>query len=105
MGERAATIIYTNMVLAIFNMIPIYPLDGGRILQETIHILKGKEKAYQITNNIAKVVIIILTIITSIVILYIHNIAFLVILSYLWYLVVRNEKRYQIKKKIYELLN
>ena len=27
------TIIYSNMIVAIFNLIPIYPLDGGRILK------------------------------------------------------------------------
>lgn len=107
--ERASlqiqTIVYANLLLAIFNLLPIYPLDGGRILQEIIHMIKGKEKAYEVVNYIAKVTTIILTIVTSILILYIHNIAFVIILSYLWYLVIKNEQNYQMKKRIYELLN
>lgn len=90
------------MLLAIFNLLPIYPLDGGRILQEIIHIKKGKEESYKITNLVSKITVIILTIIESIVILYIHNIAFIIILIYLWFLVIKNEKQYSIKKKIYE---
>ena len=46
--------------------------------------------------------VIILTIITSISILYIHNIAFVIILTYLWYLSIQNEKTYTLKKKVYE---
>lgn len=104
MPLQMQNIIYANLLLAIFNLLPIYPLDGGRILQEIIHMIKGKEKAYEVVNYIAKVTVIILTIITSILILYIHNIAFLVILGYLWYLVIKNEQSYQMKKRIYELL-
>lgn len=84
---------------------PIYPLDGGRILQEVIHIKKGKEESYKITNSVSKITIIMLTIIESIVILYIHNIAFIIILIYLWILVIKNEKQYSIKMKIYEQIN
>ena len=32
------TIIYANLMLAIFNLLPIYPLDGGRIVKEIINI-------------------------------------------------------------------
>ncbi len=98
-------IIYANLLLAIFNLLPIYPLDGGRILQEIIHIKKGREKTYKITNLVSKATVIILTIATSIIILYIHNLAFLVILSYLWYLVIKNEQNYRIKKKLYKLIS
>lgn len=99
---QGAQVIYANLLLAIFNLLPIYPLDGGRILQEIIHIQKGRQKAYEITNYVAKVTIVFLTIITSIVILYIHNIAFIIIIAYLWYLVIKHDKIYRIKKQIYE---
>lgn len=64
----------------------------------------GREKAYEIINTTSKVMIVLLTIITSITILYIHNIAFVIILAYLWYLVITNEKRYMMKKRIYEVV-
>lgn len=49
--------------------------------------------------------VILLTILTSITILYIHNIAFIIILAYLWYLNIQNEKTYKLKKKVYETIN
>lgn len=99
------TIIYSNLLLIIFNLLPIYPLDGGRILREVIHIFKGRKVAYQRSNFISFTTVIILTIIASISILYIHNIAFLIILAYLWYLVIKNKKEYEFYEKALELVN
>lgn len=99
------TMIYANFLLAIFNLLPIYPLDGGRILKEIMQLKFGLEKAYEITNKTANIMIIILTVIASIAILYIHNIAILLILGYLWYLVIKNNRWYQFKKSIYRRLN
>ena len=96
------TIVYANLLLAIFNLLPVYPLDGGRILKEMVHILKGKEKSYEIVNTVSKATVITLTVIASIAILSIHNIALLLILAYLWYLMIQNEKRYHMKKVMYE---
>ena len=35
-------IFYANLLIAIFNLLPIYPLDGGRILQGILHIFFWK---------------------------------------------------------------
>lgn len=97
-------IIYTNLIIGIFNLIPIYPLDGGRILKGILHINIGKQKAEKYINIISKITVTILTIIASILILHVHNIAFILICMYLWYLILKEDKKYQQRKKIYEAL-
>ena len=36
--EMKELIMYVNILIAIFNLLPIYPLDGGRILKSILHI-------------------------------------------------------------------
>lgn len=94
-------IIYSNILIAIFNLIPIYPLDGGRIIKGILHILYGREESYEYINKISNICISLLTAVSSIAILYWKNIAILLILGYLWYLVIVENKKYKNKKEIY----
>ncbi|MEM1107265.1 MAG: site-2 protease family protein [Planctomycetota bacterium] len=41
-----------NMALLIFNMMPIYPLDGGQILQSILWFFMGRAKSLRITAGI-----------------------------------------------------
>ncbi len=104
-GISRELIIYSNILIAIFNLIPIYPLDGGRIINEILHIFLGRRDAYKYTNIISNLTISITTAITSIVILKIKNIAILIILAYLWYLVIKENRRYKNKLKIYKKID
>lgn len=97
-------IIYSNLLLILFNILPILPLDGGRILKGILHINFGKDKAEKYTCNISFVLLIILTAISSIVILYFKNIAIFLAIIFLWILYMKEEKVYQNRKKIYELI-
>lgn len=101
-GINRNLVIYSNILIAIFNLIPIYPLDGGRITKGILHILFGRREAYRYSNMISNVTISVLTAITSIIILNLKNIAILLILAYLWYLVISENKKYRTKQKIYE---
>ena len=94
-------IIYSNILIFIFNLIPIYPLDGGRILKEIIHIYSGIHQSYIITNKVSNVSAIILTVISSVIILIYKNIAILFIIIYLWILVINENKEFAIKMKIW----
>ncbi len=97
-------IIYANLIICIFNLIPIYPLDGGRIIYYTLYIIKGKMKSMHITNQISNILIILLTAISSIVIYYYKNIAILFILIYLWTIVIIENRKYEMKNTIYKIL-
>lgn len=78
--------IYTNIILAIINLIPIYPLDGGRILKSIICVLYGIRKSYTFIDYISNIAIIILLLASSILILYFKNIGILVGICYLMYI-------------------
>ena len=97
-------IIYSNFLIAMFNLIPIYPMDGGRFLNELLKIFVGNKKAYKITYITSKTILIILTAMSSIAILYIHNIAIVIILAYLWYLEIIEIRRYNRRKNIERLV-
>ena len=97
-------IIYTNLIIRIFNLIPIYPLDGGRIIKNILHIKIGLKKSYKYTKIIANLSIIILTIFSSMAILYLKNISIVLILIYLWGIVIIQNKKYESKMNIYKML-
>lgn len=59
-------LIYANILVFIFNMLPIYPLDGGRIFKNISYILFGKISALEITNVISNIIAIVLTLLRHI---------------------------------------
>lgn len=98
------TIIYANLLITIFNLIPIYPLDGGRILKGILHIVFGNWKSKKYISEISIIFMILLTAISSIGIYYFQNIAILFIVLYLWALVVKEYIIYRKKLNIYNLI-
>lgn len=100
--EKSLIIIYTNFLIMIFNLLPIYPLDGGRILKGILHINLGKRKAEKCVNNISKITVILITSMSSIFILYFQNISIVLIDFYLWYLVLKEDLRYKKRKEFIE---
>ncbi len=98
-------VVYTNLIIIIFNCIPIYPLDGGRILMSIIHILRGKRKSETIINIISLVVMICITFISSILIYTYQNIAIFIIIVFLWCIYILEDFRYKKRMKIYKLID
>ena len=99
---KSMLIIYTNFLIMIFNLVPIYPLDGGRILKGILHITFGKRKSEKYINTISKITVIIIIAISSILILYIQNISIFLIDIYLGYLVIKEDLKYKNREEIYK---
>lgn len=97
-------IVYSNILIGIFNLIPIYPLDGGRILKGIIRSKFSGIKSEELINKISNLTIILLTTISSIAILYFKNLAIFFILVYLWMIVIKENRKHSMKKKIYNVL-
>lgn len=98
-------LIYSNIVLILFNLLPIYPLDGGRIIKSMLHIIGGKKKAEKYINRISFLCIMLLTILASVLIYKVENISIFIIVIFLWCIFLKEDLVYQRKNKIYDLLD
>lgn len=101
LGSRYDVIVYSNILIGVFNLLPIYPLDGGRILKCILQIFCGLKNSIVYTNKISNISIILITAISSICIYYYKNLAILFIVVYLWILVLIENKRYNMKMNLY----
>ena len=102
--KHTEIIIYINLLIGFFNLIPIYPLDGGRIVKEILCITSGKRTALKLTNIISNVTIILLTVLSSILILIVKNIAIFFAIMFLWGLVIKENRKYSMIKKMYVMI-
>ena len=98
-------VVYINLLIILFNILPIYPLDGGRILKGLIHIIKGKRKAEKYINSISFVTMILITVLSSLVIFYFKNISIVVIVVFLWIVFILEDIKYKKRIKIYKLID
>lgn len=98
------TLIYVNILIFIFNMMPIYPLDGGRILKNILYIFFGKLKALQIINVVSKIIAFILTFLIVFISIFYKNISYIFVLIYIWIIVIKASKICNMKIKMYKIL-
>ena len=97
-------IIYTNLLLIMFNLLPIYPLDGGRILKGFLYIKYGKVKAEKFINNVSFVTTMLITLVSSFAILFFENIAIFLGVVYLWGLTLKSDREFKMKQRVYEII-
>ncbi len=97
-------LIYANLLIILFNLLPLYPLDGGRILQSVIHIFWGGKKSKIITNMVTNSIMSIITFIASIAVFYLKNISIFLIIIFLWLIVIKENKKYKMIINAYNVV-
>lgn len=97
-------IIYSNILIAIFNLLPIYPLDGGRILKSYIHSKNIEFSKEKNVYDISYFFLVAITAISSILIYYFKNISILFIVIYLWGIFINEKRRFKLKSKVYTII-
>ncbi len=90
-------IVYSNILILFFNLLPLYPLDGGRILKNILNMKCGYEKSEKAINKISYITIIILTIISSIAVYYFKNIAIFLACVFLWTIILGDKLKQNVK--------
>lgn len=98
-------IIYANLLIALFNLLPIYSLDGGRILKNILRIFLGHKLAARYINIISNITFILLTILFSIYIIILKNISLFIIIIYLFKMIIDENKRYNTYVKISKIID
>lgn len=97
-------IIYVNAMLFIINMLPIYPLDGGRVLKNILLYKNTYKQTIKTMETISKYTLIILSIFASILILSFKNISIFILVIYLWGIYIKERHKNQLIKRVYQTI-
>ena len=92
-------LIYINILIFLFNMLMIYPLDGGRIIKNILYIFLGKENALKITNILSNLNAVLLTIFVVYISYISQNFTYFFAVIYIWFITIRENKIYKMRKK------
>ena len=94
-----------NLFIAIMNLIPLYPLDGGRILKNLMILKYGLHKTINKYEQILKTLVILLSILNIWLVIYQKKYQFLFVTIYIIQVAGEELKKDKIRKKVKEILN
>ena len=93
-------IIYTNILIGVFNLLPVIPLDGGRAIKAILKRLLCYKKANKYISLISYATMVVISIIGLFIIIKLNNIFILLTIAYLWVITISENKKNYLKKTI-----
>lgn len=101
-------IIYINVLIFVFNLLPVIPLDGGKIMIEILNLFFNESKSNKIVFVVGEMFLYLITFTYSLLIIKIKNIFVLFLIIYLWYLFFTEKKKvilYEKTKKVIDIID
>lgn len=89
-----------NLFILITNMLPIYPLDGGRISKNIMILFLGEKRGVKFYNNLLTFLIIVLIIINIIFVVFFKNYRFIFVCLYIIQIAEEEIKKDKFKSRI-----
>ena len=91
-------------MITFLNLIPVYPLDGGRILRGILFLTLGYKKSLKISTGIAKGLMIFVTLSGMALLVYFKNPSLVLLAVYMYIIINEESKKDRIQKTINELI-
>ncbi len=82
-----------NLLIAFFNLLPIYPLDGGRIQKVVLSMILGKNRGEKISKKVSFIFLIVFILFSIMISIRFANIYFIFFALYLFLLYAKEEKK------------
>ncbi len=93
-----------NFLIAFLNLIPIYPLDGGRIFRGILEIIFGYRKGIIFCNYVSKMFLMFLSIGGIILAVYFRNYSLLALDGYVFIIIEEELKKERVLKTINSII-
>lgn len=97
--------VYANLIIFLVNILPILPLDGGHILKNILLYKYTFRTVNNVIIEISKINLIILTLIGSIIVVYLKNPLVAIFIIYLWILFIKEKHYSNMINNMYKIIS
>lgn len=96
---------YANLLIFLVNIMPILPLDGGRVLKNILLYKYTFRTVNSVIVEISRINLIILTLIGSIIIVHLKNPLIVIFIIYLWGQFIKEKHYSNMIKNMYNIIS